>query len=112
MKLAARQLGYWHAVPTGQKLTRGQEAASDDVQPDMPDLEGLDRLWLAWHDAGMTSGQEALRWSEVVAFGQVAGLSAQEQITLRGMSQAYLDGLALTNPLSIEPMEMRGERDL
>ena len=72
----------------------------------MPDLSGMQRLWDAWHDIGRTSGLEPLRWSEVEAFGRIAGLDASDLIALRRMSEAYLEGLALTHRLAIVPMEL------
>ena len=72
----------------------------------MPDMDGLNRLWNAWHDIGRTSGMEPLPWSEVEAFGRIMGMDAQSIITLRHMSSAYLEGLALTSPLAIMPMEL------
>ena len=107
--LAARQLGYWHATPEGSKKSRGQEAIEDGLEPDMPDMAGLHRLWQAWHDIGRTSGLEPLPWSEVEAFGRISGLNAQDQIALRHMSSAYLEGLSLTSPLAIMPMELNAQ---
>jgi len=75
----------------------------------MPDLDGLHRLWQSWHDIGRTSGLEPLPWVEVEAFGRITGLSAQDQVALRHMSAAYLEGLALTSPLAIMPMELDAE---
>lgn len=72
----------------------------------MPDLDGISRLWNAWHDIGRTSGLEPLPWAEVEAFGRILGMDAQDIIAVRHMSVAYLDGLALTSPLAIMPMEI------
>lgn len=74
----------------------------------MPDVSDLGRLWTSWIDAGMTSGQSPLKWAELHAFGQIIGLTVDDLLTLREMSVAYLDGLALTSPLAIEPMELDG----
>lgn len=72
----------------------------------MPDLDGLHRLWRAWHDCGRTSGGEPLRWSEVEAFGRLECLTRTDAVALRHMSEAYLEGLNMTHPLAIMPMEI------
>jgi len=75
----------------------------------MPDLEGIDRLWIAWNEAGRTTGAKPLLWSEIQAFGQINGLTAQEQIILQHMSREYLDGLQLVSRLSDAPMDLDGQ---
>lgn len=77
----------------------------DGGEVEMPDVSDLGRLWSAWGDVGMTSEQGPLKWAELQAFGQIFGLTVDDLITLRGMSQAYLEGLALTSPLAIEPID-------
>lgn len=71
----------------------------------MPPLDGLDRLWQAWDESGRTTGMEALRWSEIEAYGRINGFSRDDMITLRRMSEGYLEGLQLTNQLAKEPMD-------
>lgn len=56
----------------------------------------------------MASGSGPLLWSEIAAFSEIVGLSADDGLTLRRMSEAYLEGLALTSRLSIMPMETEG----
>ena len=76
---------------------------------ELPPLDGLDRLWQAWREAGMTTGMEPLHWSEIEAYGRINGLVRDEMILLYRMSTAYFDGLALTHPLAREPVDVAGD---
>lgn len=71
----------------------------------MPDLEGCDSIWEAWRDAGYALPDRALPWSEVDAFARLNGVPGDVAVMIRRMSLAYVEGLALTSPLSISPME-------
>ena len=106
MILAARQLGFWHAVPDGVKQTRGQEVIADGYEPEMPDLDGMERLWQAWNDIGRCGAGVPLPWVEIEAFARMNDMTASDGQTLRYMSSGYLDGLTMTSRLAIAPMEM------
>lgn len=56
----------------------------------------------------MTTGAEPLHWSEIEAYGRITGLGRDEMIMLYRMSEAYLQGLALTHPLAREPVDAAG----
>lgn len=98
-------MGYYHARLEGSDKSRGQQIQADGGTLELPPLDGLERLWGAWNEAGMTTGAEALHWSEIEAYGRITGLARDEMILLYQMSAAYLDGLALTHPLAREPMD-------
>jgi hypothetical protein len=99
-------LGYYHARLDGSEKSRGQQIKADGGALDMPPLDGLDRLWQAWHEAGMTTGADVLHWSEIEAYGRITGLERDEMILLYRMSRAYIEGLDLTHPLAREPMDV------
>lgn len=71
----------------------------------MPDLDGMRRLWDAWHECGRTSGAQPLLWAEIRAYCEPRSMCVEDQAVLHRMSEAYLEGLSLTSRLSISPME-------
>lgn len=100
-------MGYYHARIEGSEKSRGQQIEADGGTLELPPLDGLDRLWASWQEIGRVTGAEALRWSEIEAYGRIGGLVRDEMVMLRQMSSAYLDGLALTHPLAREPMDVQ-----
>lgn len=71
----------------------------------MPPLDEVELVWGAWREAGKTTGSEPLRWSEIEAYGRINGMTRDEMILMHQMSEAYLEGMTLTHPLAIEPMD-------
>lgn len=72
----------------------------------MPPLDDLRDLWESWNECGRAYEAGPLPWAEVEAFARLRGMQSEDAITLRKMSEAYLEGRALTSRLSISPMEM------
>lgn len=95
-------MGWLSAIPKGST-----EARFEIYGTDLPELPATERLHEVWHDLGRHSGQGPISWAEISAYIDLTGadLSRVEIRTLRLMSQAYVDGLMDTGPLSISPME-------
>lgn len=104
-------MGYYHAVIDGAEKPRMDVVLDSGGQLAMPPLDGIKRLWDAWGEAGRTSGMEPLRWSEIDAYGRMNRLSVDDMITIRKMSEEYLEGIAMTHPLAKEPFEMGDTND-
>lgn len=79
---------------------------------DLPELPPTESMHEVWHDLGRHGPRGAFDWSEIRAYVELTGadLPPFQARTLRDMSQAYADGLADTDPLSVAPMERGRDR--
>lgn len=99
-------MGYYHATVEGTEQTRLEQIKDMGGRPELPPLDGLERLWESWTEAGIAPGGAVLQWGEIQAYGRICGLTRDDMVTLRRMSEAYLEGMALTHPLAREPMDL------
>lgn len=105
--LAARQMGYLGAVPEGWKESRGAELLREGFALPMPDISGLQWLWIAWQEAGCASPEGGpIAWAEALAFASIAGLTRAEAKIVRAMSSAFCEGREIgKKPLGMAPYD-------
>lgn len=111
LRLAARQWGYWHAVPEGAKEPRIR-MVHPSASLGMPDLGAAGYLVDCLFDVGPTMhgamGEVPLSWTEVVAYAQGSG-AVSEQWEIRAlveMSKSYLaEKATAVKPLATPPTE-------
>lgn len=74
---------------------------------DLPEIPPAERLAEVWNELGRAGVEGAFTWAEMKAYADLSrvDLSPGESRVLRAMSEAYVEGMADTNPLSIAPME-------